>query len=304
MNIERALEGIDHEDLLGRLQRRIDDIIDAGDEAEFWEFRTKLLAKFNIPDPLLNAGGNSLDDMPLFLAHAWQQYAEEHHPRVKLHLMLEFVELSIRFSVAVLISQIRASHDDKLSEDLSAELAQLIRSPTLGQWLGILRKLTFVDVESAALPEMFKLYEQLDADTWLSNAETYSENESLLVLRNHVAHGGGFSHHQAEAWVKSHQDQVESMLKVILAALSDARFVSADKQLLLMGNSPSQIDISHLPEGASGCWIQTGDIAMPLWPLADYSPVSRFDKNGQLKAVEESATAQIYASLTLLSGEN
>jgi len=298
MSIERALEGIEQQEIRDRLQVRWNEILDVDDEKLFWGFRSKLLAKYEIADPLLVPSGISIAEMPLFLAHAWQQYAEEHdHQRVKLHLMLEFVELSIRFSVAVLISQIRVSHDDKLPEDLSAELAQLIRNPTLGQWLGILRKLSSVQLESPALPEMFKLYDQLDADTWLSNAETYSENESLLVLRNHVAHGGGFSNKKASEWVDAHKERVEGMNVAILKALGNTQFISVDNKLLLMGDKPSAIELEGFPEDASGCWMQVDGIPMPLWPLADYAPVSHFDKNGQLRAVEDSATAQIYASL-------
>jgi len=301
MKLEHALEGIEQEEVRNRLKARIDDIFDEDDEKSFWEFRTKLLAKFNIPDPLLSAGSISHAEMPLFLAHAWKQYAGEAHPRVRLHLMLEFVELSIRFSVAVLISQIRACNEDQLPEDLASKLSQLIRNPTLGQWLGILRALSSHQPESAPLPELFSLYSKLDADVWLSNKDEFTEEQSVLVLRNHVAHGGGFSNQKASDWADDHKGRVEAMLTKILEALGSAQFISADRKLLLMGEKSLSFELKGFPEGTSGCWVQAGDITMPLWPLADYAPVSCFDKNGQLQELNDEPSAQIYASLNKMN---
>jgi len=297
MGLSHALEGIDQEDVRNRLKSRIDDILDADDEKTFWIFRTRLLAKFNIPDPLLSAGSYPPSDMPLFLAYAWKQYIEEHHPRVRLHLMMEFVELSIRFSVAVLISQIRSHNSDQLPEDLASKLSQLIRSPTLGQWLAMLRELSAHSSANSPLPRLFNLYAALNPNHWLSNKDSISEDGSILVLRNHVSHGGGFSNQKASEWVDAHKDRVEGMLNNILEALDDAKFVSADKSLLLMGEVPSEVELHDLTEDASGCWMLLDGEAMPLWPMADYSPVSRFDQNGQLQTESDEYSSQIYASL-------
>jgi len=294
MDMKNALEGIDNPDVLHVLKP-----MQSNPDMEkiFWQTRKLLLEQYGIADPLQSAHSHLLASMPLFLAHGWKEYLEEHHPRVRLHLMLEFVELVVRFSVAVLISQVRWSHDGKLPDALSTGLMQLIRSPTLGQWLGMLRLLQGDQPKAAPLLKLFGFYQTVDADHWFAGRSDLSENDSILVLRNHVAHGGGFSHTQASKWVEAHHEKVESLLNHLIDALGGAQFISADDKLLLMGDSPKDAAIDALPAEASGCWIQCEDIAMPLWPLADYSSVRRFDKNGQFKQVEEAPVAQLYASM-------
>ncbi|RME57154.1 hypothetical protein D6779_09300, partial [Candidatus Parcubacteria bacterium] len=169
-DLDRALEGIDRKEILDALTPLYELARSKPEmEATFWSTRKTLLAQYGIEDPLETPDGVSLSQMPLFLAYAWKQYVDEAHPRVKLHLMLEFVELAVRFLVAVQISILRSMNGDVLPEVVATELAELIRKPTLGQWLHMMRELSAHKPDGALLPGVFSLYGELGSDEWLSN---------------------------------------------------------------------------------------------------------------------------------------
>ncbi len=90
---------------------------------------------------------NSSDSSPLDLA-AWpsvlalplRDYQREQQPVLKLWLMCDVVELTLRLAAVVGVAELRARHG-QLPPELRASLAGQIHRPTTGQWKSIVQQI-------------------------------------------------------------------------------------------------------------------------------------------------------------------
>jgi hypothetical protein len=97
-------------------------------------------------------------DMPIYLALPWIEFCKENHPRIKLHWLLDTVEICVRWCVAIALSEVVHANQGKLPKKIIQQIGRLIERPTLGIWLGMLRTLTNSHNSKALLvPQIFQL---------------------------------------------------------------------------------------------------------------------------------------------------
>lgn len=238
------------------------------------------------------------DQMPTFLAHPWRSLCLEDHPRVKLHWLTDTAELAVRWAVTVALAEVLHAHDSILPKSLASRLRDNIQRPTLGRWLGVLRDLTEGKPQHPQIaPGAFDLYAKTFEPRFMTAHQGGTMENSLLVMRNQIAHGGGMSRQHASELLEVHIPMIEALLREVLEATAgaDSYAVDKDKVRRLVGLSPPLIDKPKLLRDArEGTWLMNPDHALPMLPLVMYGPVKVLTANGELEAKPNSETAQVY----------
>jgi WD40 repeat protein/DNA polymerase III delta prime subunit len=235
-----------------------------------------------------------LHDLPTWLAIPLSEYLAEPNPRVRLHWMLDTVEVAIRWAVAVALADVRLAHDGGLPRMLQRSIQEHIERPTVGRWVGMLRALSRAAPGGALSPAVFSLHDDHIAPLFSSEG---SETDSMLVLRNRVAHGGGISSRKSSELVLAHDARFLDLMRAIGGCTAGLTVQGhLDEGIVqLHGLSPAPaagMGVSGKPEGA---WLTTGEQILSLSPLIAYGPVRVLGKDGQFITRTETAVPQIYA---------
>lgn len=241
------------------------------------------------------------DQLPTYIAHSWQAFCVSNHPRESIYRLVDTLEAAVRFCTILALSQYRASTQERMPLELATEIQGLIRTPTLGQWLKLLRLL--VERQNSLennSPQVVDL-------TFASDAfEKYCENltgdeadkKSLLVMRNALAHGGGFSVKQARTYCRCHSQSIVDILQAIIETLAGARLLGVQNGnvLELKGVRPEKAHIpSFIPErGDEGPWLVRNRSSISLDPLLVFRPIQNSSRAGNN---ENNCISQIYSRL-------
>ncbi len=238
------------------------------------------------------------EDMPTYLAHPWHSFCAEEHPRVKLHWLTDTAELAVRWAVSVTLAEILHANSMQLPAKLAKQIRDNVERPTLGRWLGVLRELSAHAPQKPVLGDApFSLYENTFEPRFLSGNRGGSIENSLLVLRNQIAHGGGMSRAHASELLNAHQPIIEDLLRQVIQATQHAQVIAIehDEAHVLVGISPQHTDIpDDLKAQKEGTWLLAQHEALPLLPLAIYGPVRMINSSGQLQAKPGKPVAQVF----------
>lgn len=242
--------------------------------------------------------GLDAESMPTFLAHPWHSLIAEEHPRVKLHWLTDTAELAVRWAVSVALAEVLVANERQLPKKLARLVRDDIERPTLGRWLGILRELSKAGPKECKIaPEVFGLYEAAFAPRFESGNRGGTLENSLLMLRNQIAHGGGMSPGHAKNLLDHHIEGIGDLLRAVLSATKDAQCVALEHEEahLLNGLDPSKITIPEALVGVEdGTWLVCGDEVVPLLPLAIYAPVRMINSSGELQDRPGGPVAQVF----------
>lgn len=119
----------------------------------------------------------------------------------------------MRWSVALALAEVLQAHGGVLPESASERIRDQIERPTLGKWLGILEALSIQPPTTALLaPAVFDLYRQVFAPSFRGEGQGGTLEDSFLILRNHLAHGGGLCAEAARLLLATHQPGVFDLL--------------------------------------------------------------------------------------------
>jgi len=300
MNIERALEGIENEDVLARLQRRIDDISDEDDEADFWKFRTKQLAKFNIRDPLASPLQPSVSKLPFPLAMVVSDYINEKNDYIKLHRLCDVSEMFTRFSVVVSLVHLHQSNSG-FSDAIKNVLKDSIKRPSFGAWLGILRQaLSDSDKlrkkeskDSDKNPLMTEIREyfshHLEPALQGHKPKEATVEQAILPMRNHLAHAGRLPDGEAKSLLTAHQERFEN--EVVLAASFWEKYslvIGGSKEALLaQGLANERGEFAAFENSAISVEQDHAVLVFDGKPLLDLYPMHAFLEVVQAKDEED-----------------
>ena len=236
--------------------------------------------------------------VPTFLAAPLASLLAEPHPRVRLHWLVDCAEIAVRWSVALALAEVLQAHGGALPEAVSARIREQIERPTLGKWLGILEALSREPPASALLtPDVFDLYREVFAPRFPGEGQGGTVETSLLVLRNHLAHGVGLRTDAAQALLAAHEPGVFDLVRAVVRVTAGTAViaVSGDQAQRLAG--PQAVAIARpniLRDRPDGPWLVGEAGALPLLPLADFAPVRLVDGNGQLEEHAGGPAAQLY----------
>lgn len=151
--------------------------------------------------------------------------------------------------------------------------------------------------EAVYVPGVFSLYRTLFAPNFRSERNGGTLDNSLLILRNQIAHGGGLRTVAARHLLTCHQERVYELLRRIAGITATSVIVanSDGHTLRLQGPRPSPMPApAGMPVGNGPYLLDPAGAALPLWPLADYGPVRRADNSGPLKTAQTPANVQLY----------
>ena len=153
-----------------------------------------------------------LTELPTWLAIPLSEYLAEPNPRVRLHWMLDTVEVAIRWAVAIALADVRLAHEGVLPKMLQRSIQDHIERPTVGRWVGMLRALSKSAPGAPISPAVFALHDDHIAPLFTSEGH---ETDSMLVLRNRVAHGGGISSRKSAELVTAHDGRFLDLMRAI-----------------------------------------------------------------------------------------
>jgi WD40 repeat protein len=241
-------------------------------------------------------------DLPTYLAAPLAALLAEPHPRVRLHWLMDCAEIALRWSVAVALAQVVQANGGSLPERVAARLREHIERPTLGRWLKILQALGAArPAADLPAPGFFDLYDQAFAPRFRRMDQGGTRENSLLELRNDLAHGAGLRTVVARSLLERHQPGVFDLLRAVARAGQGTQVIAltGGQAERLAGSRPSSIARpvglpAGLPAGADGPWLVTATGALPLLPLAGFGPVRLVGGAGRLEERPGDHAAQLY----------
>ena len=251
------------------------------------------------PAPVANwPQGLEPDTLPTYLAAPLAALLAEPHPRVRLHWLVDCAEIAVRWAVAVALAQVVQANAGALPEPIAERLREHIERPTLGRWLGILEALSTARPAGDLLaPGVFDLYGQVFAPRFRGEHQGGTQENSMLMLRNHLAHSAGLRSETARTLLDIHEPGVFDLLRAVAQASAETQVIalSGDRAERLSGPRPSAIPRpAALQDCADGPWLVATTGALPLLPLAGFGPVRRVSSAGQLEDQAGDPAAQLY----------
>jgi len=222
----------------------------------------------------------NIEAFPTILAVPLNEYIEEKHPVLKLWHACDVVDLTLRLIVDIGLAEMQVSNS--LSSDVLRTFWDKIEVPTLGRWQDMASTIaTHINKEKSVMPEIVSLVQDvlnpfLDGSNNIRSSET-----SFLVMRNHLAHGGGISRTLATKMLDIWGTKFESLIQ-------EAKWISQLSFVVRLGNDYGILrGTKKQPEPYSVCpslreklekmFIIDEAIAMirgkkvlSLWPLALY----------------------------------
>jgi len=257
------------------------------------------LAPGHVPLP----PGLELERLPTFLAHPFAAFCEEAHPRARLYLLADTVEVAVRWLAAVALAEVLGASGGSLPDGLAGRLRDHVERPTLGRWAAIFRALCEGRPARPLLaPGVFDLERTVVGPALEPPGEDGSGgtlDTSFLVLRNHAVHGGGLTTAHAAALVERHRERFERFVAAVAGATSGLEVLALDgeRTLRLCGLAPAPVPRpASIPADArEGAYLAGAAGALPLLPIATYGPVRRIAPDGSLEARPDGPAPQLYS---------
>ncbi|MFZ4791664.1 MAG: NACHT domain-containing protein [Candidatus Competibacteraceae bacterium] len=219
--------------------------------------------------------------LPSPIAMPLHSYLEETDPRLKLWAMCDTVELLLRLLVFIGIADL-ARADGKPPQALRKALREPIEHPTLGGWrdMAVAVAEALAQQSGTIVPELPPLVENTLVPL-LRGGNSHPEN-SVLALRNRLAHGGGVPRALAEKLLTVWQEPFKQAMATIgwLGELDLVVNRQQDGYGCLRG---STVEVTPYMPGnwatvaaalamADAVAVVRGEVALPLWPLVLYGP--------------------------------
>ena len=251
------------------------------------------------PGPALDwPAGLSPGDLPTYLAAPLAALLAEPNLRVRLHWLVDCAEIAVRWSVAVTLAQVVQAHAGTLPERLVRRLREHIERPTLGRWLGMLAALSHPrPATEMPAPGFFDLYAGAFAPRFRPEGHGGTLDTSLLLLRNHLAHGAGLPTTAARSLLETHQPGVFALLRAVAQAGQGTQVIALTGAQAVRLAGPRPCSIPRPPElrdSADGPWLITASGVLPLMPLAAFGPVRLVDGAGCVAERPGDPAAQLY----------
>jgi WD40 repeat protein len=245
-------------------------------------------------------GGLDIDGLPSVLALPLGEYADEHDPLLRLWHLCDATELTLRLLAALAIADWNRGTEG-LPSKLRADLASRIEQPTLGKWRGMVLALTNKAPAATPLPQLYPFVADR-FDPMLRGTGTGADGieDSVLALRNRLAHGGGMSRAMAATLLDAHAHRFEEAIEG-LGWLASWRFVAAHGGGVLLGPTtelaPATGDeataAARSADDRPGAVVAVRDEhALNLWPLLQYGVPGGVGLGG---ASASMAVPQIYS---------
>jgi WD40 repeat protein len=235
------------------------------------------------------ASPHVLERLPSVVALGLRDYQTESDPLLKAWHMCDFVEICLRTMVALAVGDwLNAAGE--LPAALRRELGARIEQPTLGKWRGMALALCKQPPSATCLPELYGFV----ADVLDPAMQGASVNDSLLALRNRLAHGGGMSRNLAARLLAAHQERFANIVQsmdwlgeialVVPGSSRDpdergsmSRMLGPTTALTPMWLDPDLHGAARAAAPGAGAVVALrGRRALNLWPLLQYgSPGER-----------------------------
>jgi len=169
--------------------------------------------------------------LPSSVAIPVHDYLSEADPFVKLWCLCDVVEITLRLVVAAGVAELRHGGRE-LPDSLRRELGELVDRPTLGQWRFIAATIaTHLPCEADLAQDIISLlHTPIHGLCSLLNSpskENRSAANSILLLRNDLAHGGASSKRLAAKYLALWQPRFEAAMAHHQAILRDWRLIVA-----------------------------------------------------------------------------
>jgi WD40 repeat protein len=252
--------------------------------------------------------GLAPETLPIFLAYPLQSFLAERDERMKIYIAMESTEVLLRWVVAVALGELFTSSGQQLPQEVLMKFHENIERPTLGKWLGLLESLScHAPASSLVAPKIFSLWK----DTIESQFKQESKDgkggtleNSFLVLRNQIAHGGGLSKSLAKDLlsISKYESRFVDLLRSVAVATAgcDIFAISGTTTVRLMGLTATSCPRpSVVPEQAEGVFLCNATAAIPLHPIAEYGSIFFIDTNGRLVEKPVAPAPQLYQRLGL-----
>ena len=217
-------------------------------------------------------------EMVTYLAHPWDEYIKEKHPNVKLFWLIDTSEIIIRWLCALLLAEHRYANHNQLPTKIQQLFKDTISRPTLGIWLNILESLSHIPLKQSIFPEISSFYSNFLNVKGLfpNNGDEY---QSLLKLRNRIAHGGGITKSQSKKFLKIYEPHLIQLLLKINNLMGTSKLYGsyANKIYLLKGLQPKEKKVKST---IIGPFIIYNKHQLSLWPLMDYDKIRKINSDG------------------------
>lgn len=196
------------------------------------------------------------------------------------------------------LAKVVHANDGALPDAVIERMQDQIERPTLGTWLGMLEALSANQPDAALVaPGIFALYRDVFAPTFRGEGQGGTLDTSLLILRNHLAHGGGLRTEAARELLEQHEYGVFDLLRIVAQATAGTEViaVTGGSAQRLTGPEPANIPCPPvLQDTPDGPWLVGDTGTLPLLPLAEFGPVRRIGASGRLEQRPGGPAAQLY----------
>jgi hypothetical protein len=239
-----------------------------------------------------------VENIPYFLYEPFHEFKNESHPRVKLFWLIDTAEIAVKFTVSILFADLLRSNNGQLIDALKFKLIDHIERPTLGKWLGILNQLTLNSKKDEFLvPNIIDINSNVISKYFLTESQGGNIDNSLLILRNQLAHGGGMSIDKSNALVVVYEKIVSDILNNISNALYDCRIIAKNHSegFNVFSNEILNCVIpKELLDKNDGVWLIRNNESMNLAPISVFESIQQISTNGEL-TIKDKPSLQIYA---------
>lgn len=231
--------------------------------------------------------------LPLVLAWPWQQYEEETHPAWRLKLMIDAVEVAVRWSVAVGLGEVRHRMPDgaadRLPADLQRQLQQHVRQPSFGDWLAMLKHVEDwlrrqqPTPKSLLAPGLLGLYSKVIHPSCSRDSGRDAARNSLLALRNVWVHAGPHSMSWARERLADHESRAAGVMAAVGRMLDGDVEVHGEwrgRTYALHEAAAREVEVTDRPSTTEGgVWLvrrrESAVERRPLLPLVAFGAVER-----------------------------
>lgn len=248
---------------------------------------------FPIPDKI------NPEELPTCLALSVLPLFKEPHPFVRLWRLVDTAEIALRWSVAIALAEVIEIHQGELPVELGLDIKEQLARPTMGIWLSILKTVTKdIPNEPLIATGIFDLYEDNINKLF---AENGNEDNSLLELRNNLAHSsGGMSKERAEEIYKKQLPNLANLLTEVAKLTADCQIIHKKGAVIvsLIGSNPQEAKTSCvITRNGDGTYLVKGNHKLSLLPLVNYGTIKIIDQNGRQHVIrDEGEFIQVYAN--------
>ncbi|GAM12039.1 hypothetical protein [Mesobacillus selenatarsenatis] len=214
------------------------------------------------------------ESLPSIIATPLYDYIKDPNPKLKLWDICDFTELLLRFIVIAGLAEVQ-SKKGELPEKILNEFHSRIEQPTLGKWLGMAGAI----VKDGHVHNALSTIVNQIVVPFISPGKNAKEEDSLLMLRNRLAHGGNLSSGIAESLYQAWKPKFEKLL-MQLDLLFDYELIARENgsYRLLKGDIKNTVKPDHVDNIASSLFSNEHTVVLhcngeyfSLWPLIFYS---------------------------------